>query len=153
MKRYKKEGYLSKKPANTVRVTRPSKYGNMFKIYQDGRITLWNRKVKSWKVQKEIPLFIGDVQDVVNLYEYAILQDLESIRRYKKSLDNSIIIDAIKEHLEYLKNVDFTELHGKNVECSCDLDKPCHGDILLKHFANFNNGRKGANLHQLEMKF
>lgn len=134
MKRYKQITQRTKTAENTKRVTRPTKFSNMFKIYQDGKIHLWNRKGKNWKTKSEIYLFTGEVQDVVNLYELAILQDLESIKNYRKELDNTVILNAIQEHLEYLKRVDFSELKGKNVECTCELNKPCHGDILLKHF-------------------
>ena len=133
MKRYKKQSYFSKLQYNTVKVTRPTKFGNMFKFYDDGKIVLWNRKGKKWKVKQELFLFYGEVQDVVNLYELAILQDLESIRNYRKELNNPKILTAIQEHLEYLKKVDFSELKGKNVECTCELNAPCHGDILLKY--------------------
>ena len=134
MKRYKQVTQRTKTPPNTKRVTRPTKFCNMFKIYDDGKIVLWNRKGKTWKVKNEIYLFDGEVQDVVNLYEFAILQDLESIRNYKKELNDAMILTAIKEHLDYLKKVDFKELNGKNVECTCKLDAKCHGDILLKYY-------------------
>ena len=134
MIRYKLEGLTPTLPANTRKVTRPGKYGNMFKIYKDGKINLWNRKFKSWKVKEEIFLFYGTAQDAVNLYEYAIHQDIESIRNYKKELNNTAILTAIQEHLDYIKKVDFSELKGKNVGCNCKLEEACHADILLKYY-------------------
>lgn len=133
MKRYKQVTQRTKTPPNTVRVTRQSKFCNMFKRYDDGKIYLWNRKGKTWKVKNEIYLFDGETQDVVNLYEFAILQDLESIKNYKKELNDTTILIAIQEHLDYLKKVNFKELKGKNVLCTCELDAPCHADILLKY--------------------
>ena len=133
MKRYHELG-RTKLPPNTNKITRPGKFGNMFKIYDDGKIVLWNRKMERWKVKEELFLFYGTAQDVVNLYEFAILQDLESIKNYRKELNDTKILTAVQEHLDYLKKVDFSELKGKNVRCTCKLEDPCHGDILLKYY-------------------
>ena len=45
------------------------------------------------------------LQHVVDLYEYVVEDKHEEIK---------------------------SELKGKNIACSCPLDLPCHGDVLLK---------------------
>jgi len=70
-------------PPNTVKVTRPGRYGNPFVVGRDGTAE-------------------------------------ECIAKFKAEMP------------DFAKEAYRNELRGKNLACFCPLDRPCHGDILLK---------------------
>ena len=47
------------------------------------------------------------------------------VDRYKRFIEGNRWSFPTKKNIE-------DELHGKNIACYCDLDQPCHCDILLK---------------------
>lgn len=40
-------------------------------------------------------------------------------------------VECFRDMLPYRKDLDASELRGKNIACFCALDRPCHGDVLL----------------------
>ena len=93
-----------KMPPNTVYVGRPSKWGNPF----------------NWRESKDIIATNGTewVKGAsVHLYrEWLSDKGLGALQGGKHPTR-----DEIKK-----------ELRGKNLACWCDLDQPCHADILLR---------------------
>lgn len=100
-------------PENTISVTRPGKWGNPFRAAkEDG---YW---------------WVKDIQG--NYWDAAHLEKEAAIRRcielYKPWIEGKIGI----------KELDLSELKGKNLACFCPLvDKdgkpvPCHAEVLLE---------------------
>ena len=81
--------YYQKLPKNTKKVSRPSRWGNPFKLREHG----------------------GNYTLEQSLIKYEIW---------------------LKEQLE--NDIDFLQpLVGFNLGCFCELNSPCHADILLKY--------------------
>jgi hypothetical protein len=99
-------------PPNTVKVTRPSRWGNPFRIgghFMVGDTGTGYGLRMSWceSLAPEPPKFtlIANAQMAVDFY--------------RRLLANG-----------YHK--DFSELRGKNLACWCALGAPCHADVLLE---------------------
>lgn len=94
-------------PENTISVTRPGKWGNPFKaVSEDG----W------WWVKDDH----GNYWDARHSDKYSAA--LVAVRLYRSWLEGKIGI----------KELDITELKGKNLACFCAEKEPCHADILLE---------------------
>lgn len=100
-----------RKPANTVVVARPTKWGNPYRI--GSNLT-------------HVYVYAG----VGGLYEIPRSDTaLNDARRVAVQLFRDMyacdgeISDLVAEWLEPLR--------GKNLACWCPLDAPCHGDVLL----------------------
>lgn len=112
VQRKRVKGY--KLPPNTVCVNRGTKWGNPFKV------SFFDKK---WIVTHGVigkPDVLWD--DVTNGYDTkdeAIIIAIELYERY--------IINKIKT-----KQLDITDLYGKNLACFCSLKAKCHVDVLLK---------------------
>jgi hypothetical protein len=94
-------------PPNTVCVTRPSDWGNPFRV--DCRAMV----PPDWLLipfpdDNRIPVEPETAEEAVALYRLYILASLR----------------ATPNLLEPLR--------GKNLACYCPLDKPCHADVLLE---------------------
>lgn len=59
-------------------------------------------------------------------YDYTLEESLKYYRLY------------ILGRIQVLKNLDISELRGKDLACWCPLGQPCHADILLE-LANVNS--------------
>lgn len=96
-----------KLPPNTVVVSRPSKWGNLFKVgswytvYPDGSV----------RPQGDDPPDSLNVRVVKNAEE--------SVSLYRKWIGEK-------------PGVDFSKLRGKNLGCWCEIGMPCHRDVLLE---------------------
>jgi len=106
-----------KMPDNTVYVGRPTKWGNPIRLQAD-QIYIdasYRRKILSPWVWYNL----GDIDDVIYLY--------------RKLWDGT---QFQNKDLQYwsdrFKELDVSELKGKNLACFCPLDKPCHADILIE---------------------
>lgn len=105
-----------KLPPNTICVSRPSKWGNPFKV--DKRFDIWGQFVTQKMSRYHYSHKIKDLQD--------------SLFRYTDYLQRMIKFG----------HLDISELKGKNLACWCPIDKPCHADILLKLIAEKTKGVK-----------
>lgn len=94
-------------PAGAVYVGRPSKWGNPYKVHmpRGGRYKRDGRIVERRRRELQILEFFAG---------YLRAGKVEPFATMKRDLE---------------------ELRGKNLVCWCDLDQPCHADILLR-FAN-----------------
>jgi len=94
-----------KMPPNTVKVSRPSKWGNPYKIGKSA--SLFAQSV-------DVP----DAKTAVRLFEaYAAIPKGEYIG-HKRGMS--------------IGDQAYRELRGKNLACWCPLDQPCHADVLLR---------------------
>jgi hypothetical protein len=99
-------------PENTIYVGRPSKFGNPFRLTNDGWILCYKQTGStkgSWCYWSEIGGHSLD--DIIWLYEKWITGKLP----------------------KWLPKVpDISILKGKDLVCWCPLDKPCHADVLIE---------------------
>lgn len=96
-----------KMPPNTVKVDRPTRWGNPFVVGRDG-------------TQAECVEAFGFLAG-----EEA---SLELMARMQVPAGG---LDASKKVLDELQ-ADPTPLRGKNLACWCSQDAPCHADVLLR---------------------
>lgn len=101
-----------RKPANTIVVSRPSKWGNPVKIVPV-------RERGPFDLERDGVGFIGQCTDLEGARRNAVA-------RYRDLLLNHpalapVTIDQIR-----------AELAGLNLACWCPLDQPCHADVLLE---------------------
>lgn len=89
-------------PPNTVKVTRPGRWGNPFVIGQE-------------YVRPKMQAGGGQTTGVVADRDHAV-------RLYRRftARETRVQIEA------------YQELRGKNLACWCPLDQPCHADVLLE---------------------
>lgn len=100
----------------TIYVGRPTKWGNPFRLTPDGWIMYYSSGrhiLNPWVLYSATGGFTN--QDIVELYEQWIKGKLK-LRTLPEPPDPS-------------------ELKGKNLSCWCNLNEPCHADVLLE-FAN-----------------
>jgi|AntRauTorckE5430_2_1112549.scaffolds.fasta_scaffold06787_2 hypothetical protein len=119
-----------RKPDNTVNVCRPGKWGNPFKCVK-GQIYVhagYRRKaLDPW-----VWLQPGTEQDIICLFEEVLKGGgLEYFAE-----DGGIVSDILYWR-RHFKNLDITELRGKNLMCFCpERTEFCHAETLLK-IANY----------------
>lgn len=89
-------------PPNTVKVTRPGKWGNPFKV---GKVYGWSEHEGDEIEGPFTP--IKDATEAVSVYRSWIV-------------DQHDLID------------DACSLRGKNLACWCKPGEPCHADVLLE---------------------
>jgi hypothetical protein len=91
-------------PPNTVKVSRPGKWGNRFRIGDTAEV--WGDP----GVVRFVP--INDATTAVALFDQWVRLHLE-------------------QHPKIMRPA-LDELRGKNLACWCRLDEPCHADVLLR---------------------
>ena len=104
-------------PENSIYVGRPTKWGNPIRlngdiIYIDAG---YRRKILSPWVYWNV----GDIEDVIHLY-WHIANGTQF-----QNVDLQYWSDRFKE-------LDLSELEGKDLVCWCPLNQPCHADVLIK---------------------
>lgn len=100
-------------PPNTVKVSRPTKWGNPFTVTEKLRP---GTRVGGAYGYVAVPT----VEDAVACYREMLTMD--------------------GDRPEMLR-ADLHELRGKNLACWCRLDQPCHADVLLE-LANAEGGEQ-----------
>lgn len=104
-----------KLPDNTVCVSRPSKFGNPYKVVPFG---------------KSFGVLIPALEDNNGM----VLMGFD--RLFKTRYDACThAVELFKDYLEKLRpfgNAQLEELRGKDLACWCREDEPCHADILLE---------------------
>ena len=91
-----------RKGPNTVVVSRPSKWGNPFRA--------------GWGIYMGVP----------------ICTNADAVAAYKKHIERMRDLPGLDlQGLFRIEDIR-TQLRGKNLACWCDLDQPCHADILLE---------------------
>lgn len=96
-------------PPNTKSVTRPGKWGNLFKVVRvDGCYRVWSGIHGTFVGLRE---FNGEVYD-------PRLAAKEAVQYYR---DYAVA-----------STLDFSELKGYDLACFCKEGDPCHADVLLE---------------------
>jgi hypothetical protein len=102
-----------KMPPNTVKVTRPGKWGNPYKF--DAYLPAHDAT--------------GEPIEHMNAAE-----ERAAVRRAKRRAVECSV-SAFRNWINGLVLIgarDLSELRGKNLACFCALDQPCHADVLLE---------------------
>lgn len=113
-------------PENTTYVGRPSVYGNPFLIERDGGLT--NPWVVFWS-EVGPPHSYHPTKEAAQKAAVDCFTDWASQDTLDPKLWSNLLIikhTALKAAL--LRG----DLAGKDVACWCALDRPCHGDPLLR---------------------
>lgn len=103
-----------KMPENSKYIGRPTKWGNPFKLTDDGYIMCYSigrKKLDPWIIWSATGGFT--LTDIVELYE----------RWIKAELYNFEFLPAPPSIIE---------LKGMDLACFCSLSSPCHADVLIK---------------------
>lgn len=108
----RKKGW--RKPENTVVVSRPSKWGNPYKV--GGEIVIRSYEDESLFINVSRQTARISPRIAVLLYQHLWLTSW-SIGDFPMNRPGPGAID---------------ELRGKNLACWCPLDQPCHADVLLE---------------------
>lgn len=99
-------------PPNTVKVTRPGKWRNPF-------------RVGGW-------FMIGD-PDPRAMFRMSFCEScIPNDKGFSLIKDNAMAVDFFKQLLAKGYHKDFSELRGKNLACWCKIGEPCHADVLLE---------------------
>lgn len=105
-----------RKPENTVVVSRPSKWGNPWRISDS-----------------PVPGFPWEVRAPESGHLLGLHDSMRSAREH--------VVDLFESHIGPLGLYEYddvtldalrAELAGKNLACWCPLDQPCHADVLLE---------------------
>ena len=93
-------------PPDTIYVGRPTKWGNPYRIEKRG---------EAW--------FVIDPQGHISYDQDGY--------NYKETAA-TIAVSAYSLWLETQKQLDLSELAGKNLACFCEIGQPCHVEVLLE---------------------
>ena len=108
-----------KKPENTVYVGRGSAWGNPFVVGEPSGVFPEGMGLHG-KAETLIPAL--SLEQCIEFYRNAVEGYIKP-EMYPAGHD---FRNRIRPH------VNLYQLRGKNLMCWCDLDKPCHADVLLE---------------------
>lgn len=105
-------------PDNALRVSRPSRFANPFKI-------------TVLSARNYYVVFLPDS------YEGTLAHRILHSRKYSHLTQreaHALAVECYRELLERrpLPGRDLEDLRGKDLACYCPLDLPCHADVLLE---------------------
>ena len=111
-----------RKPANTVVVSRPSKWGSPWEIVAQGHCRTCSCGDVRYTVQHDVR---GSSLGTFGWKDERIAGTgarYWAVQGYRMHLSDPDV--ALFNQLD--------ELRGKNLACWCPLDQPCHADVLLE---------------------
>lgn len=117
-----------KMPPNTVYVGRGTKWGNPYRVGQRGEL-MWlpmtDDDLLRFDVSKR-PVTIGG--------QTLMARPLppNTIRHFQAPLTVDDVIRMYRQRLLDRKDLDPSELRGRDLCCWCQLGRPCHADVLLE---------------------
>ncbi|OHU60713.1 hypothetical protein BKG82_02245 [Mycobacteroides chelonae] len=116
-----------RKPEGAIVVSRPSRWGNPFRIYHGHSLIgpRWGQARGTW----------GHINANACIYGYVTTSghmDIQAAVDQFRLLMNVRARDESDRLREWL-----APLRGHDLACWCPLDQPCHGDVLLE-IANFS---------------
>jgi hypothetical protein len=104
-----------RKPVGAVVVSRPSKWGNPFRVGKSG--------------VAEYPFSVrGTMNHLLGCHETAAEAREHAVELFEMHIGPMGSYEYDAETLERLR----TQLAGHDLACWCSLDQPCHADVLLK---------------------
>jgi len=109
-----------KMPPNTVKVARPSRWGNLSACTRPH----WCRRAPCSCCPQ------GDYC-CVDVFEEYVASGIEGRPSRRGTLNVALDAEAGYPYRSRLVG-SLAELRGKNLACFCPLDQPCHADVLLR---------------------
>ena len=93
------------------------------------------RRTKGWRMPPNT-VYVGRPSKWGN--PYPVGEELESVpfvdadypARHFRTAEEAV--ECYREALPYRRDLDVSELRGKNLACWCPSDRPCHADVLLE---------------------
>lgn len=118
----RKKGW--RKPESTVVVSRPSRWGNPFRLLGASVVGLPWFEVKALPMHAGVRVLDGEVY-------YQSHSRVENARAASVGLFRTYCEVMVRDY-----RIEFEAwlwpLRGKNLACWCPLDQPCHADVLLE---------------------
>lgn len=109
-----------------VSVTRPGKWGNIFKCVGDQIFIHAGHRRKM--LDPWVLFCFGSVVDSVRLFELTLENDMaQIITEYAPDY-----LGDARIHADRFADQDAYSLRGKHLACFCPIGSPCHADKLLK---------------------
>lgn len=127
----RKRTYGWRMPENAIYCGRPSMWSNPFRMMGD--IVYFNAGYRRMCLGKWVPL---DLPDGV---------DTDILSLFKKMLYdvNSLPVETeVKEHFMRIR-ANIMKLKDHDLLCWCTPDKPCHVDVLIEFYNEFQDRRNG----------
>lgn len=103
-------------PPNTVKVTRPHRWGNNWKIGSN----MWDHAAKKFRV-------VENATDAVEAFRNSVDWDPDA----PYTVGNLVCLGGYGPEHRNRKTIR-SELRGKNLACWCPIGSPCHADVLLE---------------------
>jgi len=120
-------------PENTVSVTRPSRWGNPWRVEDIARAIRFG----TWDGIAGSGGGLWAAMFLPHRPEY--LESAVRMERVAHELATTAAVRMYRELVEHFRRSDrpgfegwIGPLRGRNVACTCGLDDPCHGDVLLE---------------------
>lgn len=112
-------------PPNTVKVTRPGKWGNPFKIggwFEVGDPLRTGGYFQSTGVHFQMSWCQADSKEIAD----------RTPGRFTLIESNEQAVAFFRQLLANGYRKDYSELRGKNLGCWCKIGTACHADVLLE---------------------
>ncbi len=122
------EHSLSINGLSAVKVSRPTKWGNPFKVVGD--MIYVHAGYRRTILSPWVFLCSGELERCLQLYEAVVTGKMnQAIDFAKIRVDAATDIEYWIKHFEKQK---LSELKNKNLSCFCKPGEACHADVLLK---------------------
>lgn len=125
----RRKGY--RKPEAAVVVSRPSKWGNPFRVYRC-ECCGW------WDVRDDNGVTYHVDHKVTREWGRARLTPQRDEQERREAIEHAVRLfhdDAFYwfgGRYSFNDDLDVTQLTGRDLACWCPLDQPCHADVLLE---------------------
>jgi hypothetical protein len=116
-------------PENTVKVDRSTKWGNPYRVGQEGHFVF----EKMTDAQLRAFDFTPRLETLPCCGRVVEVRPLPP-NRYVKFSAPLTIGETLARYREWIEEgmLDLTPLRGKNLACWCPIGSPCHADVLLE---------------------
>jgi hypothetical protein len=113
IQRSRKKGY--RQPEGTKYVGRGTKFGNPFRLTNDGMIEFYDKKLKGWLI-------------IENNRNNTIETVCSTYKKWLSGLYKPWITPIAPTHKEIMELSKY-----RHLSCFCSLDSPCHADVLINY--------------------
>lgn len=113
-------------PPNTVKVSRPSIWGNPYIVGQRGQLVfepMTDAELLAFDFKPKKIVIDGHVGTATRVPPNRVIP-------FERPLTIEDVLLLYHKHV-LEKRLDLAPLRGKNLACWCKLSEPCHADILL----------------------
>jgi hypothetical protein len=110
-------------------VSRPSKWGNPFKLVGDMVYVdaCYRRKI----LDKWVYVCQGDIDTILSLYRIVLTGKIDTLNLCNINTDG-IFLQDIKYWIAFFEKLNIRDLKNKNLACWCSKKQKCHVDVILE---------------------